>query len=796
MMQLSIKSFWRPKAAAAAPVADQTAKRHEEQDDEMMDAQPTQETQQQQQPASKRMRVTSADQAAAAAPSRRTSPRTKGAAPTVVAATARSPPGKDQQQRPRRGGSTEQEEEEETPKPKKKQQQPKKQQPQQKKKQQPQRGRRAAATTDEESEEEEDDNDSSNDSEDNDNAAANPTTTTNTTSSPGLDGLTDYERQRAEQIARNRARLAALELPAMAESLAATLAASERARKAATTGPSQRGATAAKRRAREEAKKASPPQPRRQSSRVRGLAAEAVGPLPEDRLVAAAAGRKNIYGFVDKADEPRFSSEVVPLSSAANTGGGAADAAFLRDLAARLAVPEDGGEAGGARSSPSSLPSISALARLQLADEESVAKVTPMGVTAVALHPGELAQGRLLLAAADKKGIVALWDVDYPSRSRAGAASAAAAGGGDGAEGEEDGGNDGHDDGVFQYDAHSQYVSGLRWVGQGSSAKLLSASFDGSVRLLDLSRAAVASAGAAGGDAASSAGFELLPGLPDESQGLEWSAVEAADPASNGAPLGPLVLLATADGEMTALDPRAPEGGRCLPLVAAHDKRVHSLSIEPGTGTLLASICTDGALKVWDVRNLVAPAEEAAAPGGEGKGWLPKTPVGEGRHGRSSHGAFWAPDGSRRLLSISFDDTLAVWQYGQRGGDPSSPPLVVAGKRVVSKKGRRPAPEGDTGTGLLRRTLTLRHNNDTGRYIIPFKPWWNGNSDGFFVGEMDPSPYHGLGVYDAVTGERRGLLGREGLLTAIPARGCCGVLPGDAGVVVACTSSGRAHVFR
>ena len=917
MTQLTMKSFWgaaQPKVPAEQK-KNQGDEQHQEQEvEEQADATAAIDA-----PASKRARVASASKPPArAAPPRRASPRNQKKKP-AAAAKAAPPSGDDDDD------DDEQGEDDATPSPppsaakrrcsgaaaggsadkqKKKDQQQQQQRQQQQQQQQRGRGKAAAAKAQTASEEEEEEEQEESDEE---HAAAAPSSAATAAAAAaaatpvvGPDGLTLYERQRQEQIARNRARLAALELPAMAASLAATVAAAAPKKSDKAGGPSQRGATAAKRRAREAAGAASsPPPPRRQSSRVRGLAAEDAGPLPEDRLTLPPRGSKNIYGFVEAPAEARFDPAPVPIAAALNTGGGASDARFLRALAARLGGSSPGVGPGGGDGAGDA--DVAAMARLRLSDERDVAKVTPAGTTAAALHPGELACGRLLLAAADKKGVVALWDVEHGRRGggvEGGDGAAAAAmevdggggggGGGDGAgraagvravraggggggggEEEDDGGEGGDDDGVFQYAAHSQYVCGLRWVGHGAGAKLLSASFDGSVRLLDLSRAAgpaakaaaasAAGAGAASADAAGAspaaaaapctAGFDLLQGLPSEAAGLEWSAVEA------GGADGGLVFLATNDGEVTAVDARAGGGRPCLPLVAAHDKRVHSLSLEPGCGTLLASICTDGALKVFDVRMLVdgagraAPCEQADAggraggggspsappprgggggggggspgkvkspPGNKGGGagdddWLPAEPLGAGRHGRSSHAAYWAPDGSRRLLSISFDDTLAVWRFGGAGGggggdddqkaaaaddDASASPPLVAGARVVSKKGRKAAPEGDAGAGLLRRALTLRHNNDTGRYVVPFKPFWAPRADGFFVGEMDASPHHAMALYGSARGERRALLGREGLLTAIPARGCAGELPGGGGVMVACTSSGRAHVFR
>eukprot|EP00775_Hariotina_reticulata_P003556 gene3557-3825_t len=56
----------------------------------------------------------------------------------------------------------------------------------------------------------------------------------------------------------------------------------------------------------------------------------------------------------------------------------------------------------------------------------------------------------------------------------------------------------------------------------------------------------------------------------------------------------------------------------------------------------------------------------------------------EVRHQKSSQGALWAPDGSGRLLSISFDDTLKVW------ADRAGPAAADARLKLEPKAGPSP----------------------------------------------------------------------------------------------------------
>ncbi len=86
--------------------------------------------------------------------------------------------------------------------------------------------------------------------------------------------------------------------------------------------------------------------------------------------------------------------------------------------------------------------------------------------------------------------------------------------------------------------------------------------------------------------------------------------------------------------------------------------KVNTLHLEPSTGFLLASSCSDGSVAIWDLRQLsaAAAAHHAAAAVGGGGGRGKKAGGGGGgstkplcvvRHSKSCQAAYWATDGSR-----------------------------------------------------------------------------------------------------------------------------------------------------
>jgi WD40 repeat protein len=74
-------------------------------------------------------------------------------------------------------------------------------------------------------------------------------------------------------------------------------------------------------------------------------------------------------------------------------------------------------------------------------------------------------------------------------------------------------------------------------------------------------------------------------------------------------------------------------------------------------GVHLLSSASDGAVAVFDTRQLVQHSSSSSCS-------KPKAckPVAAGKHLKSSQGAYWEPKGGKRVLSVSFDDTLRIWE--------------------------------------------------------------------------------------------------------------------------------------
>lgn len=165
-----------------------------------------------------------------------------------------------------------------------------------------------------------------------------------------------------------------------------------------------------------------------------------------------------------------------------------------------------------------------------------------------------------MVATGDKDGHIGLWRVE------GGGPVAAPAGtsGGNAAAAADDDDDGGVNDGVFLFRPHAQYVCGLKWARSGAP-RLLSASYDGSVRCLD---------------AAAGQWVELY----EDPDGEEFSAFDC-DAA------GAVAFVGGKGGEVTGLDLRA--GKATSPAVAGHDRRVNTVHLDPVGGNLLASSAGD-----------------------------------------------------------------------------------------------------------------------------------------------------------------------------------------------------------
>mmetsp|Transcript_25537 Transcript_25537/g.73843 ORF Transcript_25537/g.73843 Transcript_25537/m.73843 type:complete len:423 (+) Transcript_25537:179-1447(+) len=258
------------------------------------------------------------------------------------------------------------------------------------------------------------------------------------------------------------------------------------ASRATKKGATKRGIKTDKKR------KAAQPLPRRKSSRIAGVQSDGMyvederagrftiagSPSAGGSATAAAAAAAGALVEVEKErffnDRINDGSDISVKQAAEYPGNkwvkeGTVEAAekFMGEFLPSLS--DDKAAASIAKSpksvtlkaSPKSSKSISSLSdrigALSVDDENCVSKVVPDRIYSVACHPSP---SSLLVCAGDKQGHVGLWNVDQIG----------------------EGSND--TDGVHLFKPHNRVVSHLEWNRTGTS--LVSASYDGSVRLFDI----------------------------------------------------------------------------------------------------------------------------------------------------------------------------------------------------------------------------------------------------------------------------------------------------------------------
>lgn len=85
--------------------------------------------------------------------------------------------------------------------------------------------------------------------------------------------------------------------------------------------------------------------------------------------------------------------------------------------------------------------------------------------------------------------------------------------------------------------------------------------------------------------------------------------------------------------------------------------------------------------------------------------------------------------------------------------------------------------------------LRVSHNNQTGRFVVPFRPVWSPCGGSLLVGDMKRC----VVAFDAARGSKLGSLNGEGL-TAVPSR--LATHPAGLPMIAGATNSGRVHIWR
>ena len=82
----------------------------------------------------------------------------------------------------------------------------------------------------------------------------------------------------------------------------------------------------------------------------------------------------------------------------------------------------------------------------------------------------------------------------------------------------------------------------------------------------------------------------------------------------------------------------------CYQCMYVFFRRINTVQLEPAEEILVATSSSDASVKIWDTRK-----------------WGDKVPLHTLPQNKSCHTAYWSSDGSKRLLTTSYDDTVRVW---------------------------------------------------------------------------------------------------------------------------------------
>ncbi|OAX82278.1 hypothetical protein ACJ72_03372 [Emergomyces africanus] len=505
--------------------------------------------------------------------------------------------------------------------------------------------------------------------------------------------LSDFEKQRAANIAERDALLKKLTQEAQSSGLF-------------TKGPSAKSSRQAsqptkKKPAKRIKKEDEAPLPRRTSSRLAGLTADSeiakrkADEQYEAQKVVAQAKRMRVSGDLNMGDIIVGGQKWDGLS-------------FLGvDDAAPPRYVRTFGEEDIKKTTDKELKSLrEKMSGLSLWEpwEPNRLKITPERIYSMAFHPTE---AKPLIFAGDKLGNLGIFDA---SQTRPITVKP---------EDDEDEVDD--PDPVFTIvKPHARPISAMR-LHPLTPSKLYTASYDGSIRALDLEKS-----------------------ISTEAYAPVSKSDEEAVSGVDMAPDNPHVLyFTTLEGFFFRHDTRISGNGHpsndkntrrsSTDIYQLSEKKIGGFSLCPSQPHLLATASLDRFMRLWDIRQLSRKNP---------------TPVGEHESKLSvSHAAF---NSVGQIATTSYDNTVKIHDFGTKGFQSWKPGHTLS--------------DSD-----MNPTTTIRHNCQTGRWVTILKPQWqaspqSSNIQRFCIGNMNRF----VDVYTS-TGDQLAQLGGEGLITAVPA---------------------------
>ena len=333
------------------------------------------------------------------------------------------------------------------------------------------------------------------------------------------------------------------------------------------------------------------------------------------------------------------------------------------------------------------------MSKLQLWEgaEPNRIKITPERIYSLGFHPME---EKALVFAGDKLGNLGLFDASQNIKPEPS---------------DDDEDDDDFEPAISQFKIHTRTISAFQFSPHEQTS-LLSASYDSSIRKLDLEKGTAVE----------------IYAPSDKSADEPISGVEVSRTDPN------MLHFTTLDGQFGIHDLRTPQGDT-VEMFQLSEKKIGGFSLHPAQPHIVATASLDRTLKVWDLRKL------------SGKG-VNRHPVLAGEHESRlsvSHAAF---NSAGQVATASYDDTVKIYDFSDAAN-------WKVGHTLTDEE--------------MKPSTIVPHNNQTGRWVTILRAQWQLQpKDGiqrFVIGNMNR-------FVDIYTGKGQQLaqLGGESI-TAVPA---------------------------